>query len=81
MADIVAKVIKNNTIQTRFGDQNQPQVTQTILNNPSGTIYFANLADVDPAGIKDKSVPVYDAISGKFRLNQATYDITDGGNF
>lgn len=31
MADIVAKVIPNNTIQTRFGDQNQPQVAQTIL--------------------------------------------------
>lgn len=81
MADIVAKVIPNNTIQTRFGDQNQPQVAQTIINNPSGTIYFVNLADVDGAGLKDKSVPIYDAASGKFKLTQATYDITDGGNF
>ena len=54
MADIIAKVIPNNTIQTRFGDQNQPQVAQTIVNNTGGTVYFVTLADVDASGIKDK---------------------------
>ena len=81
MADIVAKVIPNNIIQTRFGDQNQPQVAQTIVNSTVGNVYLQNLADVDPTGLTNNSVPIYDAASQKFKLVQTTYDITDGGNF
>lgn len=81
MADIVAKVIPNNIIQTRFGDQNQPQTVQTILNNPSGTLYIQNLADVDITGLKDQSVLIYDASSNKFKVNQTKFDVADGGNF
>ena len=81
MADIVAKVVQNNTIQTRFGDQNQPQVAQTILNNPSGTLYLQNLADVDNSGLTDQSLLIYDAASHKFKTNQTKFDVADGGNF
>ena len=81
MADIVAKVIQNNTIQTRFGDQNQPQVVQTIVNNPTNSLYLQNLADVDTTGLTDQSVLIYDAASSKFKLNQTKFDVADGGNF
>jgi len=81
MADITARVIPTPPIQTRFGDQTQPQVFQSIVTNPSGTVYLTNLADVDSTGLKDGSVPIYDSASHKFKLDQTRNDITDGGNF
>lgn len=72
---IVAKVT-----QTRFGNQNQPQVAQTIV-NPPVNVYLQNLQDVNTTGLKDQSIVVYDAASGKFLLNQTKYDIVDGGFF
>lgn len=80
MADIVAKVVPNNIVKTRFGDQNQPQVAQTIVNPPTNT-FLQNLLDVDTTGLTDQSILVYDAASQKFKLNQTKLDVSDGGNF
>lgn len=47
----------------------------------ASSIKLTQLADVNPAGLTDLSVPSYNVVTQTFVMTETVYTITDGGNF
>lgn len=70
MSNIKVKVVRDNTIGVRVGQQNAVKVvTQIISNNAIDSVNsLENLTDVDTSSVNDKYIMMYNSSNGKYEF-------------
>lgn len=70
MTNIKAKIVRDNAIAVRVGQQNAVKVITNIVSNDISAEITSldNLSDVDTSSVNDKYIMMYNSTSGKYEF-------------